>query len=568
MLIALLFMLGVCQAVPSFYALYDLAIQNAINAARDLMGNGPTMTGGEYVPYGVKFSESNWLDANGKPFSISFDTSKELTIIAVIKPRKCKKTEGIFHFSFAHSSAQSKFDDVIYPNCELRCYDSLWYVACMKSSGNGSVSNYVNITPSEFAAFGLSFSVESMTNAVKMVFLYENRTIDFGYVLGDDKDALKGVTIEYDVSATEVLYYLGIVDQAVKFFELEKLIESMQNPEKEISCTNCIVSSESLQCSNTKLNSIPYKMREYFCTCPEDFGFDIALNECTKATRSCTLDCMHGCKEDISLNCLFTCPEDFVVAEVLGDFVGCECAFDGLCGGITLDSKMSDMGGSDGVIDTSTIIIIVAIIGSVLLLILIAILVMKCVEYLHGKKMISKVEVCLEENKSAIENCDGIKEERKAADSTGLNSTPSPLSENDIKIREYSSLEEAESIFEDMKQETQRHKIVSFIQPEHKSVHDLINSQSMYEKRNSFNSPINHKSLKILVHEEQKKPIDKQSSIRENDCTICCNKYDENRRQIVLLPCGHKMVCELCYEKLEDECPFDRKDVKGYDYVT
>lgn len=43
----------------------------------------------------------------------------------------------------------------------------------------------------------------------------------------------------------------------------------------------------------------------------------------------------------------------------------------------------------------------------------------------------------------------------------------------------------------------------------------------------------------------------------ETECCVCLDKAPT----VVLNPCGHKVVCENCYQKIKDSCPVCRTKI-------
>ena len=57
--------------------------------------------------------------------------------------------------------------------------------------------------------------------------------------------------------------------------------------------------------------------------------------------------------------------------------------------------------------------------------------------------------------------------------------------------------------------------------------------------------------------------IERQQNVLENEqpevqaCVVCC----QNRRGIILLPCGHVCLCEDCSARITDFCPVCRREI-------
>jgi E3 ubiquitin-protein ligase MUL1 len=66
--------------------------------------------------------------------------------------------------------------------------------------------------------------------------------------------------------------------------------------------------------------------------------------------------------------------------------------------------------------------------------------------------------------------------------------------------------------------------------------------------------------------------IERQQNVQENEqpevqaCVICC----QNRRRIILLPCGHVCLCEDCSARITDFCPICRTEIetKSVAYIS
>jgi len=58
--------------------------------------------------------------------------------------------------------------------------------------------------------------------------------------------------------------------------------------------------------------------------------------------------------------------------------------------------------------------------------------------------------------------------------------------------------------------------------------------------------------------------IERQQNVQENEqpevqmCIVCC----QNRRRIILLPCGHVCLCEDCSARITDFCPVCRAEIE------
>ena len=77
---------------------------------------------------------------------------------------------------------------------------------------------------------------------------------------------------------------------------------------------------------------------------------------------------------------------------------------------------------------------------------------------------------------------------------------------------------------------------------------------------------INEQKDNDNIPEEKDKNEDegKEESIKNNLCVICYT----NSNEIIISPCGHKCICEICYLKLKarnelKNCPICKKPVES-----
>jgi len=51
------------------------------------------------------------------------------------------------------------------------------------------------------------------------------------------------------------------------------------------------------------------------------------------------------------------------------------------------------------------------------------------------------------------------------------------------------------------------------------------------------------------------------------ECSICLEKYSDERKPVILKPCNHKCFCNICIDILSQNslnCPLCRTVVEGY----
>lgn len=66
--------------------------------------------------------------------------------------------------------------------------------------------------------------------------------------------------------------------------------------------------------------------------------------------------------------------------------------------------------------------------------------------------------------------------------------------------------------------------------------------------------------------------IERQQNVQDNEqcevqvCVVC----RQNRRGIILLPCGHVCLCEACSARITDFCPVCRTEIKtkSFAYIS
>jgi len=489
--ILLALILGACKANFAFHSLYDLAIQNEENIAIDLIGNRTNITGGRYIEYGFHFSQSN---DNEKSFNIALDSLKELTVVAVIKPRECKTMQRIFYLILDEDAG-----------CQLRCNRNRLEASC-------SESIYISISigdieDDKWIVLGLGFAING--NRIKGLLMYKDKNESRSFFFGDEIGRNRIQSIKYYISTTDTLYYLAVLKKNIDLEELNEFLDSEDPIKKPIRCPNCI-DEEELTCEEGSLNS--YKMREYFCSCTNNAGYDIRSQKCIEATHDCIINCSQGCRKDATFNCLHECPRGYSALDIQGDFYICKCESDGLCDNFaTQEEEVED----EDEESNKTLIILLIVLPAVLVII-------ACL-----------IAFCAWRNS---ECCKKSNEEAKGSHPPIGNS--GPTNDNGAASGKESGKENGSGNGKN-------------------SMKDGGNSKHI----NSIGS-YNYSLSQKRGEEDNKSKIDNKC------CVVCCQEFDTNdRRKMELIPCGHKVTCESCLKSIEKnkyKCPIDQTNIQGY----
>ena len=113
-------------------------------------------------------------------------------------------------------------------------------------------------------------------------------------------------------------------------------------------------------------------------------------------------------------------------------------------------------------------------------------------------------------------------------------------------------------------------EIISFLKdmlrmdPVKRSKINELSTHEFLEKNVKDFQLINEQKDNADISEEKDKNEEKEESDKKNLCVICYT----NSNEIIISPCGHKCICEICYLKLEarndlKNCPICKKPVES-----
>lgn len=71
---------------------------------------------------------------------------------------------------------------------------------------------------------------------------------------------------------------------------------------------------------------------------------------------------------------------------------------------------------------------------------------------------------------------------------------------------------------------------------------------------------VNKKYVKEIIDKDIKYKIDKIYTDEDPECVICLI----NKKDIVLVPCGHFNLCSECVKKIKESCPYCRGHIDAF----
>eukprot|EP01022_Parablepharisma_sp_SALTPOND_P026759 TRINITY_DN64814_c0_g1_i1.p1 TRINITY_DN64814_c0_g1~~TRINITY_DN64814_c0_g1_i1.p1 ORF type:complete len:517 (-),score=10.30 TRINITY_DN64814_c0_g1_i1:59-1609(-) len=326
----LLVLFAFSAAVPSFFSFYDLARKDTGTMAYDLMGRGPIMEGGQKIEHGVYLPShgKSWVNLYGNTLRISHEGYNTGTILSAFKSEHCEK--GYF-YSWALIQKAPE-----YPRCGIACNSNTtghtWSFVCLYSGGDREESKTFTTPSGDVTVLGISFFPEN--EMVGMTVFWQTkyggvRTRSYTSTLMKYEEFFPNAKLAYR-GIQGNLYYVGFLTEAIDSETFSRFSGTVDPDTKSIKCTNCLGAASELRCPSTKLNTVPFTTREYFCSCASGEGYDLSLDKCVPATRDCYLPCERGCKSSYPTHCLYECPYPFIKVSILGDFVSCQCPGGGL----------------------------------------------------------------------------------------------------------------------------------------------------------------------------------------------------------------------------------------------
>ncbi|MDR3548547.1 MAG: RING finger protein [Candidatus Pacebacteria bacterium] len=333
-LITLLFLFHESASLPiTFYTFYDLARTGSATSAPDLVGSGPTMAGGSATNHGIALSSTGgWVSKLDRAsLSIQSYSSNWVSAILAFSPNKCNPGQVLL-------AAVASPGNV---SCGVVCSNSSstavsWRISCNASSGTEYSNDFVTV-PGKATTLGLEFYYYSGDMKVRMnayvqlegsssfsTYSFVSTKLNFSSLFPKSR-----LTFLPPVGA---LYYLGFLITALTPSVFSDYTSDTLTATKDIVCSNCAGAAADLTCANqTELMLVPWSLREYFCTCAGNYGFDLSVSGCAQVVYGddCDLSCPSGCRATNRSVCKTYCPSDMYEIETDGEFVSCACVGSG-----------------------------------------------------------------------------------------------------------------------------------------------------------------------------------------------------------------------------------------------
>jgi len=104
---------------------------------------------------------------------------------------------------------------------------------------------------------------------------------------------------------------------------------------------------------------------------------------------------------------------------------------------------------------------------------------------------------------------------------------------------------------------------ISIIQD--KNINELKKKlQIMYEEYVSKNNQLMDNNNKIKRYKNIAKKS--KAELEQNNKTYLCNICYKNKKNIILNPCFHFNLCDVCLKKVKN-CPICREEIECYHYI-
>ncbi len=319
--------LGMGRGVPSYFSLYDFARTNSTLLADDIVGSGPTMTGGNKTTNGVYLESATKWNSTSTGSNILYVTPaaglSSATVIAAFNVQSCDK--GYFYQWAVVTSSSA------YPRCGLGCAGSgsealTWKIYCVdaqsRSESSANFTTPVNVSTS----IGMEYFADGTRMGMKLYALYEGGELlvyTFTSSLITYDDFFPKAQLAYRPSKGN-LYYVGFLSETITS---SQFLAYSSNATANITCANCVGTvAADLDCGTEPLNAVPNVTRRYFCSCGQGYGYDLYLGKCVETTvTDCSIACSAGCRKDDTAQCKTNCPSSMIVSAYNGDFVTCQC---------------------------------------------------------------------------------------------------------------------------------------------------------------------------------------------------------------------------------------------------
>ncbi len=364
------------RGLPTYFSFYDLARTDSATTASDIVGSGPTMTGGTSITNGIYLdSAAKWNNTStGSNILYITPTSglSSATAIAGFNVQSCDK--GYF-YQWAVVTTSSA-----YPRCGLGCAASdnsvmTWKIYCVDALARSESSDNFTSPINTTTVIAMQYFESNSMLGMKILVQYTGySTLSYTYTSQRIvySEFFPSAKLAYRPSKGN-LYYVGFLSSTITNSQFSEYSGSANAATKAISCVNCIGAAADLGCGTNSVNAIWNETREYFCSCGSGYGYDLSLSKCVTTTvTDCSIGCASGCRKDDTTQCKSTCPSTMIINSVNGDFVTCACdtgktynPTTGVCQSSGSNSSGSG-GSSDSSVSWQILVIIFVVVGVVI----------------------------------------------------------------------------------------------------------------------------------------------------------------------------------------------------------
>ncbi len=326
----------------AFVSFYDFARSGSASGSSDLVGSGPTLPGGSLVPNGISISFSAW-QTNVPASSLVSSPYSGISFLAAISPAETREQPRFLHAAVLGDSARQQIVCGMFPAPPPvmsmappppagadRGKGPKWRLGCY--DGNRT----------EWSACNISMPFNHTTVIGIRYGSYNRKVRLIAYVQSTDQPIMTCMltstlitftgffsqsTLTFTPPSGSIYYFGYLAEVALTLTTFSGFSGGAAAGNKAIVCQNCL-SESGLTCNqSSRLAMILGVTREYYCTCPEAFGFEPRLGKCVAVLpqASCGLPCPLGCNVGNRTMCRDSCPEDMYEAGTMGEFVGCVC---------------------------------------------------------------------------------------------------------------------------------------------------------------------------------------------------------------------------------------------------